>query len=312
MGQLPTSRTELQFPFLHCCVDYAGPVLVADRKGRGCRLVKSFLAIFICNSIKACHIELVTALSSEAYLAALNRFVARRGKPQSITSDNGTNFVGTFNELSRFLIQSNLESQVAQEGIEFKFVPPYSPHFNGLAEAAVKSTKHHLRRLLHTTNFTFEELNTCLAQIEAILNSRPLTPLSSDPHDLTALTPAHFLIGRSLVSIPQPQMPEETNISRLDRFKRVELIKQHFWTRFSLEYVALLQQKVKWQSSKKELKIGSLVLIKDRGLPPLLWSLGRIVNVYPGTDNVTRVAEIKSRSGTIRRACVNICPLPDL
>ncbi|XP_063834958.1 uncharacterized protein LOC135084144 isoform X1 [Ostrinia nubilalis] len=311
MGQLPASRTELEYPFLHCCVDYAGPVLIADRSGRGCRLIKSYLAIFICSSIKACHIELVTALSSDAYLAALNRFISRRGKPQSITSDNGTNFVGTYNELSRFLVQSDLESRVAQEGIEFKLVPPHSPHFNGLAEAAVKSTKYHVRRLLQTTNFTFEEMATCLAQIEAVLNSRPLTPLSSDPNDLSVLTPAHFLIGRSLSFVPHPQIPEETNINRLQRFKRIELIKQHFWRRFSLEYVALLQQKVKWQSSKAEPKIGALVLIKDRALPPLLWSMGRVIKLYPGTDNVSRVAELKTKGGTIRRALINLCPLPD-
>ncbi|KAL0829475.1 hypothetical protein ABMA28_004237 [Loxostege sticticalis] len=119
MGQLPSSRTELEFPFLHCSVDYAGPVLIADRKGRGCKLLKSFLAIFICNSVKALHIELVTALSSEAYLAALNRFVSRRGKPQSITSDNGTNFVGTYNELSTFLLHRRVENQTRHhsEGI---------------------------------------------------------------------------------------------------------------------------------------------------------------------------------------------------
>lgn len=155
MGQLPASRTDLEFPFLHCSVDDAGPVMIADRKGRGCKLIKSYLAIFICNSVKACHIELVTALSTEAYIAALNRFVSRRGKPSSITSDNGTNFVGAFNELSRFLSQADLEGRIAQQGIEFKFVPAYSPHFNGLAEAAVRSAKHHLRRLLQLTNFTY-------------------------------------------------------------------------------------------------------------------------------------------------------------
>lgn len=310
MGQLPTTRTELEYPFLHCSVDYAGPVMIADRKGRGCRLIKSFLAIFICNSTKACHIELVTALSSEAYLAALNRFVSRRGKPQSITSDNGTNFVGTYNELSKFLVQSDLEGHIAQEGIEFKFVPAYSPHFNGLAEAAVRSTKHHLKRLLQSTHLTYEEMATCLTQIEAVLNSRPITPLSSEPLDFSALTPAHFLIGRPLNAIPHPQV-SDSNINRLERFKRIEHIKQHFWQRFSLEYVALLQQKVKWRSSKTELKLGSLVLVKDRALPPLLWSLGRVTKVYPGSDGTARVAEIKTKRGTIRRAFNNICPLPD-
>ncbi|KAL0818992.1 hypothetical protein ABMA28_008279 [Loxostege sticticalis] len=310
MGQLPSSRTELEFPFLHCSVDYAGPVLIADRKGRGCKLLKSFLAIFICNSVKALHIELVTALSSEAYLAALNRFVSRRGKPQSITSDNGSNFVGTYNELSTFLLQSDLEGAVAQEGIEFKFVPAYTPHFNGLAESAVRSTKYHLKRLLDTTHLTYEEMVTCLTQVEAILNSRPLTQLSSDPLDLSPLTPAHFLIGRPLVSIPHPQIMDD-NITRLDRFKRIEHFKQHFWHRFALEYVSQLQQKSKWQTGKKELKLGSLVIVKDNTLPPLLWSLGRVVNVYPGSDGIVRVAELKTKRGTIRRAFNNICPLPE-
>ncbi|XP_073955604.1 uncharacterized protein [Choristoneura fumiferana] len=255
MGQLPASRTELEYPFLHCSVDYAGPVLIADKKGRGCKLIKSYLAIFICNSVKACHIELVTSLSCEAFIAALNRFVSRRGKPQSITSDNATTFVGTCNELAKLLVQSDLQGQMAQEGIEFKFVPAYTPHFNGLAESCVRSTKFHLKRLLQTTHLTYEEMATCLAQIEAVLNSRPLTPLSSDPSDLSALTPAHFLIGRSFSSIPHPQVTD-TNINRLERFKRIELLKQHFWNRFSLEYVHLLQQRVKWQSSLRELKLG--------------------------------------------------------
>ncbi|CAK1597725.1 unnamed protein product [Parnassius mnemosyne] len=310
MGQLPASRTELEFPFLHCNVDYAGPVLIADREGRGCKLIKSFLAIFICSSVKACHIELVTALSSEAYIAALNRFVSRRGKPKSITSDNGSNFIGASNELAQFLLQSELEGQMAQEGIEFKFIPAYTPHFNGLAEAAVRSTKHHLKHLLQNTHLTYEEMATCHTQIEAVLNSRPLTPISTDPSDFSALTPAHFLIGRSLIAIPQPQIGD-ANITRLDRFKRIELIKQHFWSRFSLEYVNLLQQKVKWRSSTKELKLGSLVLVKERALPPLMWSLGRVMQLYPGSDGVSRVAELKTRRGTIRRAFNNICPLPD-
>ncbi|XP_072943263.1 uncharacterized protein [Epargyreus clarus] len=310
MGQLPTSRTNLEYPFLHCSVDYGGPVLIADRKGRGCKLIKSFLAIFICNSTKACHIELVTALSSDAFIAALKRFVSRRGVPSSITSDNGTNFVGASNELAQFLLNSDLQGHVAQEGIDFKFVPAYTPHFNGLAEAAVRSTKYHLKRILQTTHFTYEEMATCLTEIEAILNSRPLTPFATDPSDYTALTPSHFLIGRSLLAIPQPAVPD-TNIVRLERYKRIQLIKQHFWNRFSTEYVSLLQQKVKWQKSNNELKLGSLVLIKDRNLPPLLWSLGRVIQLYPGSDGISRVAELRTRRGTIRRAFNNICPLPE-
>nr|XP_049706201.1 uncharacterized protein LOC126056614 isoform X3 [Helicoverpa armigera] len=313
MGQLPESRTKLEFPFLHCSVDYAGPIMIANRKGRGCQLIKSYLSIFVCLATRAVHLELVTDLTKEGYMAALNRFVARRGKPQSITSDNGTNFVGTCNELHRFLQDSSsqISSAVAQEGIEFLFIPSYTPHFNGMAESAVRSTKYHLRRLLQLTHFTYEEMHTCLTQVEAILNSRPITALNSDPTDFTPLTPAHFLIGRSLVSVPHPQLTER--ITSLERYKRIEFVKQHFWKRFSNEYVTTLQQKTKWPTASSELKLGSLVLIKDKALPPLRWALGRCVAVFPGThDQVARVADIRIKGGTIiRRAFNNICPLPE-
>ncbi|XP_041969052.1 uncharacterized protein LOC121725929 isoform X3 [Aricia agestis] len=309
MGQLPSLRTNLEYPFLNSYVDFAGPVLVADRKGRGCKLTKSYMCIFVCAAVKAVHLELVSDLTTEAYMAALNRFVARRGKPQSITSDNGTNFVGACNEIYKFINSSNVASEMAQEGIEFIFTPAYSPHFNSLAEAAVKSTKKHLKRLLNQTHFTFEELATCLTHIEAVLNSRPLTPLSSDPKDFCVLTPAHFLIGRPLLCVPCSQVTD-ANISRLDRWKRVQHIRTHFWGRFHNEYTSLLQVKTKWFASRGELKPGSLVLIKDKMAPPLLWSLGRVIKTYPGVDGVTRVAELKTRKGTIRRAFNSICPLP--
>ncbi|XP_063823947.1 uncharacterized protein LOC135073722 isoform X3 [Ostrinia nubilalis] len=269
-------------------------------------LARSLLGVS--SKVKAVHLELVTDLTTEAYMAALNRFVARRGKPQSITSDNGTNFVGASNDLQRFLSSNNLASHIAQEGIEFIFTPPYTPHFNSLAEAAVKSCKHHLKRLLHLTHFTFEEMITCLCKIEAVLNSRPLTSLSSDPNDFSALTPSHFLIGRPLLTVPHPHVADVT-ITRLDRWKRIQHVQQHFWRRFHNEYVSLLQTKTKWLASTGEVKPGQLVLIKEK-TPPLLWSLGRVVKTYPGVDGITRVAELKTKRGTIRRAFNCICPLP--
>ncbi|KAL0895377.1 hypothetical protein ABMA27_011510 [Loxostege sticticalis] len=311
MGQLPTTRTSLEYPFLNSSVDYAGPILIADRKGRGCKLTKSYLCIFVCHATRAVHLEPVSDLTKEGFIAALNRFISRRGKPYSILSDNGTNFVGASNDLQRFLSDSSedVASEMSREGIKFLFSPPYSAHFNGMAEAAVRSTKHHLKRLLNPTNFTYEELATCLCQIEAVLNSRPLTPLSSDPSDFYALTPSHFLIGRPLTSVPCPQIPEK-NISSFDRYKRIECIRQHFWQRFSHEYVSLLQQKTKWSTSSGQLNEGMLVLLRDKALPPLIWALGRVVRTFPGPDGVTRVAEIKTRRGNVLRGFNNLCPLP--
>lgn len=311
MGNLPTDRTHLEYPFLNTGVDYAGPVLIADRRGRGCKLLKSYICVFVCFAVRAVHLELVSDLTKEAFLAAFSRFISRRGKPQRVYSDNGTTFVGAFNELSRFLkVSSNsIESDLANKGIEFKFIPAYSPHFGGLWESAVKSTKHLLRRVMGLTHLTYEELSTCLIQIEAILNSRPITPLSTDPSDLSYLSPSLFLIGRSLTSFPRPQITD-VNIQRLQRFDRVEKLRQHFWQRFSNEYVSLLQQKTKWQTAGQDLKTGTMVLVKDANLPPLLWLLGRVVAVKAGSDGRCRVADILTKKGTITRAYNNICPLP--
>ncbi|XP_072936546.1 uncharacterized protein [Epargyreus clarus] len=185
----------------------------------------------------------------------------------------------------------------------------YSPNFGGLWEAGVKSTKFHLRRVLGHCNLTYEELYTVLTQIESILNSRPLSPLSSDPADCTPLTPGHFLIGRPLTTLPQPSYKEQST-SRLTRYQRIEQLRQHFWTRWSKEYVSELQQRVKWRSCKNGLKLNSLVVVKEDGLPPLKWKLGRVVAVHPGADGIIRVADIKTASGIIRRSFNRICPLP--
>ncbi|KAJ0169304.1 hypothetical protein K1T71_015188 [Dendrolimus kikuchii] len=278
--------------------------------GRGARLLKCYICIFVCLATKAVHLEVATDLTTEAFIGCLNRFVARRGMPQTVYSDNGTNFVGACNQLSSFLkrTSSTLSSEAAMKGICFKFIPAYAPAWGGLWESAVKSVKHHLRRILGLSHLTYEELATCLAQIEAILNSRPLVPLSSDPCDLSYLTPSHFLIGRSLTSIPQADI-EINNINSLQRFQRVQKLKQHFWNRFSKEYVSCLQQKTRWRASLGALRVGEMVLVEEPNTPPLLWLVGRIVRVMPGQDGVARMAEIKTKKGLLIRTAHRLCPL---
>lgn len=312
MGNLPEQRLHADFPFSNVAVDYAGPVMMLNRKGRGSSLIKAYLCIFICMAVKAVHIELVTDLSSETFLSALYRFIARRGKPTNIFSDNGRCFVGASNELSKFLKENSnyLSAQAAKLLINFKFSPAYSPHFNCLAEGAVKSFKHHLKRTVSTANLTYEELNTVLVQIEAILNSRPLTPLSSDPTDLTALTPSHFLIGRTLTLLPTPQIKETAAIHTLSRYMRTQQLKNHFWNRFYNEYVSELQKRQKWNKSRGQLQLGEMVLVKDDRVPPNQWLLGRVTRLYPGSDGVTRVADVLTTTGTLRRAFNRLCPLP--
>ncbi|XP_072401038.1 uncharacterized protein [Diabrotica undecimpunctata] len=311
MGNLPKERLNLSSPFSYTGVDYAGPFNIKTHKGRGGSIIKGYISLFICFTTKAVHMELVSSLSANEFLLALRRFVARRGKPIKIFSDNGTNFVGAFKELGTFLSNNELTLQKAytQEAISWHFNPPYSPHMGGIWEAGVKSCKHHLKRVLQNTHFTFEEFNTMLNQIEAILNSRPLCPLSSDPSDYTPLTPAHFLIGRPLVACPDRNITEE-RVNRLTRYQHIQLLCQHFWRRWSLEYIAELQHRTKWKTNHGSLSEGSLVLLKSDNTLPTQWRLGRIVHIFKGSDNVARVASIKTQDGIVKRSFTKICPLP--
>ncbi|XP_063837139.1 uncharacterized protein LOC135086265 isoform X1 [Ostrinia nubilalis] len=258
-------------------------------------------------------------LETHSFLSAFRRFIARRGKPRVVVSDNGTTFRGADRELRELydFLNTNsneLTTSCTERGIEWKFVPSYSPHMNGLAEGAVKSCKYHLKRVLKQSLLTYEGFSTILIQIEGILNSRPLCPIPfSDSETFQVLTPAHFLIGRTPVALPDYQY-DEVPTNRLKYFQQLQQIYQSFWKGFSRDYVGLLQQRGKWQSSKgPTLAAGSVVLIKDKHTPPCQWRLARIIETHPGGDGVTRVATLKTSQGsTIKLSFPKICPLPIL
>lgn len=212
MGALPAARVQRSKVFAHTGVDYAGPFDLRLSKHRGRGTYKRFVSIFIYLSFKAIHLELASDLSSKTFVAAFKRFIARRGMCTDLYSDNGTNFVGANRELkSKFdetmqQIQQTASEWVTITGTTWHFIPASSPHFGGLWEAGVKSFKHHLRRILDNTTLTYEEFQTLLIEIEALLNSRTMSPLSSDPNDFNALTPGHFLTGGPLNSVPEPSL----------------------------------------------------------------------------------------------------------
>lgn len=190
MGNLPTERVNLYVPFTHVGCDYAGPFLLKDRKTRKPILTKAWVCIFVCLGIKAVHLELVTDLTTNSFLECFRRFVARRGRPAKVFSDNGTAFVGASKEIIKFLKKEKeiISESLSNDSIEWKFIPPRAPSFGGLWEAGVKSVKHHLKRVIPAnTHLHYENFMTVLTGIEAVLNSRPLSPLSSNPSDFIVL-----------------------------------------------------------------------------------------------------------------------------
>ncbi|XP_043661486.1 uncharacterized protein LOC122625468 [Drosophila teissieri] len=182
MGRLPKERTSFSRPFTHTGMDYAGPFDIKNYTGRACIITKGYVLVFVCFTTKA-------------------RFVFRRGCPRQVQSNNGKTFVGAAAQLSRDFVQAHkrpVTGAFSHQPLLWEFIPPGDPHMGGLWEAGVKSFKTLFYKTTATRKYTFEELSTLLARIEACLNSRPLAPMSEDSAELLVLTPGHFLVGRPL------------------------------------------------------------------------------------------------------------------
>lgn len=313
MADLPAARVTPSRPFSKTGVDFAGPFKLKTILARGTRHYKAYAAIFVCFSTRAVHLEAVSGLTTQAFLAALERFSSTRGKPSDIYSDCGTNFVGADRQLTDFLQWTKetkgIADELATQGVHWHFNPPSAPHFGGLWEAGVKSMKYHLNRIVGNHTLNFEEFMTVLKKVEAILNSRPLCELSSDPTDYAPLTPGHFLIGDALNALPEPDLAT-IPVNRLTRWELTRQMTQHFWQRWCREYLTRLQQRPKWWKQQPTITKGQLVLLKDDLLHPLKWKLGRILEVHPGPDNRIRVVTIQTSAGTYTRPIGKICQLP--
>ena len=315
LGQLPVERITPSSVFDKVGVDYAGPLLVKHGYVRKPTVVKTYICVFVCLAVKAVHLELVSDLTTEAFLSCLRRFVSRRGLPTLIWSDNGTNFVGAdreIKELYHFLEKDDTQQSISRfltdQKIEWKFNPPSSPHFGGLWEAAVKSTKRHLKTVTRNMKLTFEEAVTILSQIEACLNSRPLTTLP-DSDSIEALTPGHFLIGKPLQALPDEPGVRSLSISLPRRWQLCQTITQHFWQRWSNEYLTLINRFTKWHHPSRNLSVGDIVILQEDHLVPTKWPLGKVVEIHPGKDKLVRVATVKTVDGKYKRPVTRLAIL---
>ena len=237
LGQLPRERVSPGLMvFSHTGVDYAGPILVKSGPVRKPLITKAYVCVFVSFSVKAVHLEVVTDLSTAAFIATLRRFVGRRGKPSVMWSDHGTNFVGAARKLKelyeafgRTEAQNVFSDFCSSQGIQWNFTPEHAPHFGGLWEAAVKSFKYHLLRVVGDVRLTYEELATVLVQIEACLNSRPLVALPPPEDGIEVLTPGHFLVGAALDAMPDTEIKTPCAVHLLRRWNLCQYLVQHMW-----------------------------------------------------------------------------------
>ncbi|XP_041918191.1 uncharacterized protein LOC121682205 isoform X4 [Alosa sapidissima] len=308
MADLPRERLVMDLPpFSNIGLDYFGPLEV--RRGRS--TVKRYGVIFTCMTSRAIHLEVAYSLDTHSCINAIRRFLCRRGQAQHIRSDHGTNLVGAERELRealRTLDQRKIHQALMKEGVHWSFNPPTASHHGGFWERLIRMVRHILCSVCKQQTLDDEGLSTVFCEVEAILNSRPITKVSDDPHDLEALTPNHILLLRTNPLLP-PGVFSRSDLYHRRRWRQVQYIAELFWKRWLLEYLPLLQERQKWSRVKRNFITGDIVLIADNSAPRNSWLLGRILEAKPDTRGHVRVVKLQTKSNVLERPVSKVCLL---
>lgn len=306
MADLPADRLEESPPFTYVGVDVFGPWSVVTRRTRGGQAnSKRWAVLFTCLCIRAIHIEVIEDMSSSAFINALRRFVAIRGKVKQFRSDRGTNFVGATSDLGIDTV--NVEDQEVKKvlfnsGSVWIFNPPHSSHMGGAWERMIGMTRRLLESVLKDVGIlTHEVLVTLMAEVSAIVNSRPLIPVSYDSEVPEILRPSTILTHKTDID-EKPACQLDMKDLYKAQWKRVQHLSDLFWSRWKRDYLQTLQTRKKWNSDKECIGTGDVVLLRDDEVGRAQWPIARVVNVFPSDDNRVRKVEVKVfRNGEIAK-----------
>jgi hypothetical protein len=313
MGNLPKARLDAgALPFTRTAIDLFGPIEVGLYRNR---TAKRWGVLFTCLVTRAVFLELVPSLSSTDFLLSLRKFIALYRQPAVIHSDNGTNFVGAERELREAVEALHASGEVPvfmeKAGIDWNFQPPRTPHFGGAHESLVKSTKRALynaleiegKSLRHPTE---DVLRTLLYEVAGLLNTRPLTYVSSDPEDFRPLTPNDFL-NRSPTAFPPAGCFDDA--SPREHYRYLQRLLNLFWDIWRSGYLQSLAARKKWKVQRPNFTVGDIVLEINKTLGRGQWNIGHIVQVYPGSDGCVRAVDVQLPTGIFRRGITELCLL---
>ena len=308
MSALPSTRLKAFCrPFSYIGIDYFGPMNVVV----GRRTEKRWGVLITCLTVRAIHLEVAHSLTTDSCILAIRNFIARRGAPLEIISDRGTNFVGASRELREALSQINqdkLMEHFVTTDTKWSFNPPASPHFGGAWERLVQSVKKALKQTQLTRTPTDELLRNMLAEVEMIVNSRPLTELPLDDELSQALTPNHFLLGSSDGTKP-PIAFDDSSHALKHTWKMSQVYANRFWQRWIAEYLPNLTRRTKWFRPAMPIAEGDIVIVVDETLPRNCWPRGRVVRTIRSKDGQVRRALVQTATGVLERPAVKLAVL---
>lgn len=297
MSDLSPERLSVSPPFTYTGLDVFGPWTVVARRTRGGQaLSKRWAVLFTCMSTRAVHIEVIMSMDSSSCINALRRFFAIRGPAKQLHSDCGTNFVGACNELEfhKVIKETKVQRYINNEGCTWVFNPPHSSHMGGAWERMIGLARRILDSMLMReghSNLSDEVLCTLMAEVTAIINSRPLVPVSLDADSPLILTPAMLLTQKAVSSPPAGDFSEKDIYKR--QWRQVQSLANQFWFRWKQEYLQTLQVCHKWQDPYPNIEEGDIVLLKDNQVARNEWPMALVTSVFPGQDGKVRKVELK-------------------
>jgi hypothetical protein len=292
-----------QPPFTYTSVDYFGPIDIAYHRGTA----KRWGALFTCLVTRAVYVDVAISLSANDFLLVLRRFVSIYRKPAEMFSDNGTNLTGAERllreELERLKESSALETELKALGIRWWFQPAQTPHFGGAHESLVRSVKRALypvldKELNGQRNPSEEILRTLLFEVSGLLNSRPLTYVSSDVDDIRPLTPNDFLNRAPIADLPAGDF---SRALPRDHYRYVQRMADRFWELWHGAFLQSMTSRRKWTRPARNLAVGDFVLDDWKDAPRGRWRTGRVVRTYPGKDELVRAVDVEFSTGILRR-----------
>ncbi|UYV75899.1 hypothetical protein LAZ67_13001729 [Cordylochernes scorpioides] len=248
-------------------VDLAGPLTETGGK-------KIWVVLYTCAVYRAVHLELTKTVSTEGFLDTFRRFVARRGRPSIVYSDNGLNFVGC-NNLFKKVNWNDVLRYATVQRIKWNFNPPTAAFWGGWWERLVGLMKQLIQKVLGDKTVSYEELQTVICEVESAMNSKPLTAISEES-GLVPITPAKFMCDNaSCLFVPEADIVD---------------------SKFLKESHGKVQR-----NKTKSIKEGDVVLMEVDNKKRTEWPIGVIEKTYPGKDGIVRVAIIKTKRGNFLR-----------
>ena len=300
MADLPNARLQMLQPvFFHTGCNCFGPFLV--KQGRS--LVKWWGCIFTCMTVRALHLEVLHSLSTDSFMSALRRFINRRGNIGHMYSNNGSNFVRADRAVKEGIKkwnQSQITEFLFQKEIEWSYNTPLASNFGGCWERLIRSVRKALASFMPKATFSDEDLLTLFVEIEGMINSRPLTPVSFVENLERTLTPNDLLLLSPASGLP----PAKTGTSDMiftNRWRQVQTYVDLFWKRWAKEYLPTIRVRSKWHDLKRNVAENDVVVVVDESTPRSQWPMAKVVKTFPDKKGLVRSVVVKNKFGEFKR-----------